>query len=448
MKFRLYLIGFLSVLFFRSIAQNLLQLKINDCKESKLYLSSVYGYKISKIDSANLINGLFSFNNINKLKKGIYRVSFNDSVFIDLILNNEVVSIESKYPTLLESAKVIKSNENQVYLSYLRSKIKVNNTIDSISKTITFKNIESKELLIDKINIDFYKKSEQIISKNNALFASKLIKSMELPIYKDSVALKMNSAMRSNYIQTHFFDNIDFADSNLLNTEIIYLSCKNYFEKFIVPATTENYIKGIDLLFDKANKNSQVFCYVLDFMMDAFSRADYKDIYIYLYQNYYIANKSFCHNEKIKPAFNKIDTISNRTPNIIANDTNGVAQSLYNVKAQYTLILFWSPTCEVCEEEIPTIVKLSDLYNSQKFAVYSFAFDKNKELWKKTVKKIGRNWVYVSDLKGVESEVAKVYKLETTPTYVLLNIDKQVIIQTRQLKDLLKVFNKRIGEAN
>ncbi|MFA6924961.1 MAG: thioredoxin-like domain-containing protein [Bacteroidales bacterium] len=429
-------------------AQNILKLKINNCPFDKVYLSSIYGYEVNRIDSALKNSDFFIFNNLNKISTGVYRISFNDSVFIDFIYNNESVSLNCRYPLLIENTEILESRENAIFFDYLKKKVKLNHKTDSLFKKFHNGNEFTLYHLIDSLNLKFHKNTEKIIKENPGKFASKILKTMQVPLYTDTSAYKLSYKEKNNFLQTHFFDNIDFNDTTLLHSELIYLSCKNYFEKVINQITSENFIEKADMLLLKANENTKVFCYILNLLLDEFIASDYKTVYIHLFQNYYLTNKA-CYSAKYGLITSDNDSIKidfTKAPNIIANDTAGKSRSLYALKAKLILIFFWSPSCEDCEKDIPAVETLSEIYSQERLTIFSFAFEKDKDLWLKSVSKIKRNWIFVSDLKGIESDIAPLYKLKKTPTYELLDENKNIIFKTTEIKEMLKEINQRMGE--
>ncbi|MDD5570932.1 MAG: DUF5106 domain-containing protein [Bacteroidales bacterium] len=429
-------------------AQNTLKFKINNCSANKAYLCSIYGYEVNRIDSSLKSNDSFIFNSSSKLSSGIYRISFNDTVFIDFIYNNEPVSIISRYPLLTESAEITESRENAVFFDYLKKKIKLNHKTDSLFNKFHNGNTVVLYHLIDSMNLEFHGNTEKIIKENQGKLVAKVLKTLQVPIYTDTSAFNLSNIEKNTFLQTHFFDNIDFNDTILLHTELIYLACKNYFEKVINPVTIENYTGKADLLLQKAIENTKMFCYILNLLMDKFSASDYKAAYIFLFQNYYLTNKA-CYNDRYKASIFDSDSVKidfDKAPDIMAYDTEGKPRSLYEVKANLILIFFWSPSCEDCEKDIPAIEKLSEIYLPERLTVFSFAFEKDKDIWIKSVGKIKSKWIFVSDLKGIESDIAPQYKLKKTPTYVLLDENKKIIFKTTEIKEILKEINKWVGE--
>ncbi len=102
-----------------------------------------------------------------------------------------------------------------------------------------------------------------------------------------------------------------------------------------------------------------------------------------------------------------------------------------------TLIDFWASWCGPCRAEMPTVVKAYADYHAKGFEVVGVSLDNDKEAWLKAIAQLKMPWPHMSDLKGWESEGAKLYNVQSIPANVL--VDQQGNILARDLRgdDLL-----------
>jgi thiol-disulfide isomerase/thioredoxin len=108
-------------------------------------------------------------------------------------------------------------------------------------------------------------------------------------------------------------------------------------------------------------------------------------------------------------------------------DTSGkVTIPLSTVKADYTVLIFWSPDCGHCKKEIP---QFDSLYKAalKKYNVKIYAVDADLETekWKEFIKEhnLGEGWIHVHDPKRVTNFRA-FYDVYSTPTIYLLDENK------------------------
>jgi len=137
-------------------------------------------------------------------------------------------------------------------------------------------------------------------------------------------------------------------------------------------------------------------------------------------------------------------------------DTTGKPASLYNLNADYTIIVFWDPNCGHCKDEIP---RLDSIYKAswkahgvKMFGVLSGDSKENLlPAWKKFIseKDLG-NWTHVYQSKAMEDADAaaqkpgyrQLYDVTMTPTVFLLDKEKRIFgkkLTWKQLDELLQV---------
>jgi protein-disulfide isomerase len=137
-------------------------------------------------------------------------------------------------------------------------------------------------------------------------------------------------------------------------------------------------------------------------------------------------------------------------------DSAGKASTLYSVTADYTVVVFWDPTCGHCKEELP---RLDSVYrtnwkahNVKMYGVLSAdSKEEMKPEWLKYIREHNlQDWVNVYQTR--ETEAANVaaqrpgyrqlYDVTLTPTIYLLDKEKRIIAKKltwQQLDDLLQV---------
>ncbi|MCY7291643.1 MAG: TlpA family protein disulfide reductase, partial [Ferruginibacter sp.] len=139
-------------------------------------------------------------------------------------------------------------------------------------------------------------------------------------------------------------------------------------------------------------------------------------------------------------------------------NTSDKPASLYNVEADYTVVVFWDPTCGHCKEEIP---RIDSIYraNWQKKNVKIYAVlsenEKLKADWLSYIKEHNiTDWINVYQTKeSVETEskeqkpsYRQLYDVTLTPTLYLLDKEKRIVakkLTLEQINELLEVKIKK-----
>ncbi|NML70237.1 TlpA family protein disulfide reductase [Chryseobacterium sp. RP-3-3] len=126
-------------------------------------------------------------------------------------------------------------------------------------------------------------------------------------------------------------------------------------------------------------------------------------------------------------------------PNVkFQSATNTSAKSLYDVKADKKVIVFWSSTCSHCETELPQILaKYSDL-KAKNIQVIGLSLDTDKTSY--TQKIAAFPWINDSELRGWNSSYVDTYNVHATPTYFILDANNKIINKPDHVGDVLEYF--------
>lgn len=103
------------------------------------------------------------------------------------------------------------------------------------------------------------------------------------------------------------------------------------------------------------------------------------------------------------------------------------------------LIIFYSTECSHCLREIPEIYQyMKDKTNTK---VIAFAMETSDKTWINYQLKMP-GWHHVLGLGKWENPTARTYQINSTPTYFILGIDKQIISIPETIDDLKLVLRK------
>ncbi|KFF21135.1 peroxiredoxin family protein [Chryseobacterium sp. JM1] len=126
-------------------------------------------------------------------------------------------------------------------------------------------------------------------------------------------------------------------------------------------------------------------------------------------------------------------------PNVkFQSATNTSAKSLYDVKADKKVIIFWSSTCSHCESELPQLLaKYNDL-KAKNIQVVGLSLDTDKNSY--TQKIAAFPWINDSELRGWNSTYVDTYNVHATPTYFILDANNKIINKPDHVGDVLEYF--------
>jgi len=140
--------------------------------------------------------------------------------------------------------------------------------------------------------------------------------------------------------------------------------------------------------------------------------------------------------------------------NLEMKDTSGVAMPLYDIKAPYTVICFWDPTCSHCKELVP---KLDSIFQSKWKAmgvrVYGVMVDGGKEAWQKYIRENNlKDWLHVYETAEQKEAVSaagkpsykQLYDVYQTPVLYLLDKDKRIIAKKLTYQQIDEVISLKM----
>ena len=98
-----------------------------------------------------------------------------------------------------------------------------------------------------------------------------------------------------------------------------------------------------------------------------------------------------------------------------------------SIKGKVVLLDFWGTWCPPCRESVPILQNLRKKYAGKGFQLVGISSDDDEDVWKTFIAAHGMNWSEYLDTSG---EVQEHFKIESFPTYIVL--DKDGVIRFRQ----------------
>jgi len=117
---------------------------------------------------------------------------------------------------------------------------------------------------------------------------------------------------------------------------------------------------------------------------------------------------------------------------------NTTAKSLYDVKADKKVVVFWSSTCSHCESELPKLLEKYNDLKAKNIQIVGLSLDVDKDSYSKKIAAFP--WVNDSELRGWNSSYVDTYNVHATPTYFILDANNKIISKPEHVGDVLDYF--------
>ena len=440
-------------------------------QDSTVILAYYFGGKQYATDTANVIDGKFIFEGSKELKGGMYLVVLSEGRYFDVIVSEKKFSFSTKLDDLVGEMTFEKSQENPPFYEYLNFITKMQKEINPIKQqlqsadSITKDQLELKAQAIDE-KVRLYR--AKFLENNSEMFFSKiLLATTEIEIPAAPIDSTGNPDKNFPYLfyKKHFWDNIDFSDERLLRTPIFFNKMERYLEKLTVQHPDSISISA-DILVEKSRANDEVFKYVVNYITSTYERSKIMGmdaVFVHMVEKYYITNQcTWVDSTNLVNLTKKAQKIA---PNLIGikasefqddygrpfmKDTLGIIHTLDEINADYTVLVFFGPTCGHCKKEMPKIKNTVDSliiigFNIETFAV---ATEFDKEEWKKFINEQGTgSWINVADINHdpegnpvASSDWRDKYDIYSTPVVYLLDKEKMILAKRINHKQIAEII--------
>jgi thiol-disulfide isomerase/thioredoxin len=451
-----------------------IQISLKPYQNTKIYIGSNYGNSKIFADSCVLNDksvGVFKSN--QKLTPGIYFVvSPKMSILFDFLVDeNQQFKIIADTMDL-KNVTITGSKDNDMFKQYSKNIndlfVELNQIEQNFKNATTAKdsnNFKAAYLVKDK---EIKQKRRAYIAANPGSMMHFLLNTMEIPEAPPIPIIngKADSLYPFRYVKEHYWDNVVFNDNRLLRTPFFENKLDDYFKNY-VSREPDSIINEVQYMLTVAKTGKEIYPFLLFKFTNKYISPEFMGqdkVFVHIYQNFFAKGDTLLLNEASKKSLRDraYSLMANQlglpAPILVLNDLDEKRISLYNIKATYTLVAFWDPTCSHCKVEIP---KLDSMYKASWINkdIKVLAVNTNvKEMtdWKNFIKSNHLDsWINAyqteEDLnkeisEGRPTTIRQLYDVYKTPTFYLLDKDKKIIaknLSIEQFNDFIQSTLKK-----
>lgn len=421
------------------------------------YTGAPYFLDSVKVDS---VQPVAQFKGKKNLETGLYFFYHNgQKTLLEFIVNNEFdLRFTTSMLALADSFSVEKSVENEPYFywrTFKRSRETrietARSMLDMLRKATRDREVlEEQAKTIRTLRAEIDANTRKQLTKYPNLFFPKLVNS-ELPATVPATieTLLADGSLNPEYMQyfrDHFWDNYDFTDTRLLRSPALARKTDDWMQ--IQGAVLDSVKSSLSFAIKKASVQQESKNKLLQLMLERFDKPSYggnETMLVYLFDQFMPTAKSagidtaaWMRMEYKANSYR--GTLPGRiAPEIKLKDTTGAEISLYNFKAKYTLLYFFSPLCAHCKEATPGIYAMTLPYADKGIRVFAVTTDGRFDYWKNYVATNTPQWTCVAD-ENEPSTVEKMYATHNLPNLLILDNEKKILVRRLPLSDLPKIL--------
>jgi thiol-disulfide isomerase/thioredoxin len=436
-------------------------------KSGIAYLTHHAGSSLNVDDSAAINNdGLAIFQDKRNLPSGIYAIVFpGKKLTADFFIGKEQwISITADTANLLKM-QVTGSSENVLFQQYqlfvAKKGILLNKEREGYNNATNATDSLLHENNYKKYNEELNEYRNSIIRNQPNSMMAIILNAMKEPPYPTKLAVtRQDSVDNYQFYKSHYWDGTTFMNDCVVRTPFFPIKLERYYRE-VMPQESDSIIKDADYKLLLARSSPEMYKYLLNWLTDEYISPKYMGqdaVFVHLFEKYHSKGLSPWLNEKQMEAITRraymlmANLVGEKAANLQLIDSTDKVTTLYDVNADYTVVVFWDPNCGHCKEEMPRVDSFYRAnWKAKNVKIYAVMTEYDKEGW---IKFINNNnlseWTHVhqtlqmlkEDTDAQIPSFKQLYDITQTPTLYLLDKEKRIVgkkLTLQQLNDLLQV---------
>lgn len=462
------LLAFIYLLFFTQIVaqSHNLSIKIANQPNQEIILGSIKGDKFTPIDSTQPVNSDIHFQLPAKMQPRIYRIMLGQTRVaqimneppqqLDFIYNNEDITLKTDFKHPVDSLEIAQSIENKVWYNFIKKEKALQDQLNLTQKELDYyreqndvDNTTKSVIQYNRLQKERDELIHQTIKQHPNLYATKLIKMYQEPFLEGN----LNKQERDKQFKSKYFDNLDFTDESLMNSDVYTKKVFKYLMSSAQRGLTreqqeQEFKNAIDIIISHTNENEKVYEFILDYLVSGFEKLRLDNLITYIADKY---SGTTCQTDEFTTFERKLlqqkMKIGSVVPDFTLNDINGDPVVLQEVLKDKNLILFWASWCPHCNEMIPQILNWQKSLNTTDFELIAISLDDVEKDWKEKVFALGiESWYNLSSLKKWDCPVVLEYNVYATPTMFVVDRDRKIIGKPLTFVELRATLKKNFSQ--
>ena len=433
-------------------------------------------------DTLVLKNGKGVFRGGKVLEKGVYFLINDRKLLFDFIIgDNKKFGIVADTADFINLTKFTNSPENDVFSDFQHFNVDRGKQFQQLNeeyKNATSDDVRSVILTkIQELREERIKYIEKLVDANKGLYVSKFLRTLVPPeTYlpeppKDDQGNITDPGFQYRWFRTHFFDNLDIFDPDMLRTPFYEEKLMDYMTKWILQHP-DTICAEADKILAKAKDNDEIFKCILIPLFNYYVKSQvlvHENVWVHLADKWYIPYSTWSSDE-YKETLKK--EVEKKTPNLIgkpappmemlmilppehfkaaALDT-AIKNDLHEgrmvqdfrkeLKSKYTAIVFWDYSCGHCKKFMEEMHEVYEEHKNNGLAVITVQTVNTREAKNKWIDYANDHQMldWVNAWSPYHNNYKDLYDISQTPVLYLLDEKGDIILkklQPEQIKDFI-----------
>ena len=406
---------------------------LENAEKGQVYLAAYHGDRFTAVDSIQTTSGDFHFLFGEDSEPGLYRVIFSDNRFFEFIFNRENVEV---YVASGERGPVPyfdNTLENKIYGEFMEFELNYEAQV-----MIAYGQLPAPEAVknYDSLQLERNRYMDSLTTLHPDLYAIRMMNAFRSPTIPGAKTHKQ----RMDTLKSCFFNHASIDDPLLLNAPVYTFKMIDYLSLFKVDTLTVDqqeiqFCLAVDGIMAKVSDDPQLRSFVTDFLLEGFESLGMERVQLHIAENHLDEN---CESDVAKIVLSRMEGYRAMTTGATAPDF----KQLSLLDKPYVLVIFWSSTCEHCQDMLPQLNSWYQSQNKLDLEVVAISLDESKLDFERFTETLKPQWIHSHDPLGWEGKVPVGYSIYATPSLFLLDRERTIIAKPTSYRQFLQAVEK------
>jgi len=270
--------------------------------------------------------------------------------------------------------------------------------------------------------------------KSQAETASAALKPIERPT---APAFMSNPQEVASYLANHFWDKFDFRDTMYCHSKMTEQAFVDFLA--VLPHSTQDKaFQAVKKLMTEAEADIVMYNYFFrqaeHYLYEPNSPMRNDELFIPFLEQV-VESPKINETLKIRPKHllelayrNRVGSKAN---NVVYTMVSGKTGNLYDISAEFLILMFYNPGCKECQNTIETLknsASITAAVSAGRLKILAVYPDKELKEWYDKMKDVPATWINGYD-KALAVREKEIYDLKAIPTLYLLDKNKTVLFK-------------------